>query len=296
NPSVGELQTGGTNAATATAVIPVGVYYTGNSDSGFTFVPLTTGTTTVSVSAPGFLTGSYNSGGYVSSETYTVADSALSLQSNVQVGSGLQVQMTGSLQANNGTVTIRLTSGDATSLLLSPDGVTPGEPFIDITVVNGNTSYPFYAIGVAGAVSNSPGVTVTATTSDTSFAPGTTVVAVVKPELLFYSGLPTSESASSADAPFEIATYVPNYNYETVAAGQTLTVTLTSSNTGAADLTTSSATQASSVTITLSAGQDLSAGSVAGGGVALHAVGTGTTIINATAPGVTSASQTVTLN
>jgi hypothetical protein len=204
--------------------------------------------------------------------------------------------MSGSLQANNGTVTIRLTSGDATSLLLSPDGVAAGEPFIDITVVNGDTSFTFYAIGVAGKVSNSPGVTVTATTSDTSFAPGSAVVEVVEPELVFYNGLPSSESATSADAPFTIATYVPNYTYENVASGQTLTITLTSSNTAAADLTTSSATQTSPVTITLTAGQDVSPNTVAAGGVALHAVGTGTTIINATAPGVTSASQTVTLN
>jgi hypothetical protein len=35
---------------------------------------------------------------------------------------------------------------------------------------------------------------------------------------------------------------------------------------------------------------------VATGGVAFHAVAAGTTIINATAPGVQSASQTVTLN
>jgi hypothetical protein len=114
--------------------------------------------------------------------------------------------------------------------------------------------------------------------------------------LVFYTGLPSSEAATSADAPFEIATFVPGYTYEAVAAGSSLVVTLASSNAAAADLTTSSQSQTSPVTVTIAAGADLSPATVSGGGVALHAVGAGSTNITATAPGTLSASQVVTLN
>jgi hypothetical protein len=119
---------------------------------------------------------------------------------------------------------------------------------------------------------------------------------VAQPQVVFYSGLPTSESASSADVPFEVATFVPGYTYEDVAAGSSLVLTLSSSNTAAADLTTASQTQTSPVTVTLTSGTDTSPGAVASGGVALHAVGAGTTTITATAPGMLSASQAITLD
>jgi hypothetical protein len=298
NPTVGELQTGTTDAATATAQIPVGSQYTNNTYySGFSFVPLANGSTTVSVSAPGFASGPFNSGSYVTSEIYTVSDAALTLPSGVQVGGGLQVQMTGQLQAaNDGGVTIRISSSDATKLLISPDGVQAGEPFINVFVNNGVTSYTFYAVGIAGATGT---VTLTASTTDTSFTTGTTTVAVVEPTLEFYTGLPSSESATSGDAPFEVCPYVAGYSGcggETVAAATPLVVTLASSNTGIASLTTSSQTQTSPVTVTVAAGAYASPSTVAGGGVALHAVATGTSTITATAPGTLSVSQTVTLD
>jgi hypothetical protein len=139
----------------------------------------------------------------------------------------------------------------------------------------------------------------TASTTNTSFTTGTTTVSVVAPQLVFYSGLPTSEPATSADAPFQIATYVPGYyyySYEAVAAGNSLVVTVSSSNTAAASLTTSSQTRTSPVTVTIGTGTWLSPSAVSAGGVALHAVGAGQTLINATASGVQSASQVVTLN
>jgi hypothetical protein len=294
-PSVGELQTGTTNAASATTTIGVGYIYSGsNNGTGLTFVPLSNGTTTLSVSAPGFGTAASTNYGYASSNVVTVADAALTLQSGVQIGSGLQYQMSGSLQAaNDGGVTIRIASSDATKLLVSPDAVTPGTPFIDIFVNNGTAGYSFYAQGIAGAVGT---VTLTATTADTSFATGTATVNVVEPQLEIYNGLPTEESASSADAPFQIGTYVPGYAYENVAVGATLTVTLTSSSTAAASLTTSSQIQTSPVTVTIAAGTDLSPATVSGGGVALHAVGPGTTNITATAPGTLQVGQAVILN
>jgi hypothetical protein len=81
-----------------------------------------------------------------------------------------------------------------------------------------------------------------------------------------------------------------------VAAGNSLVVTLSSSNTAAASLTTSSQTQTSPVTVTLQAGADMSPATVSGGGVALHAVAAGSTNITATAPGTLPAVQAVTLN
>jgi len=285
---VGELYNGSADVASTTAQIPVGSY-----SASFTFAPIASGTTTVSVTASGFGTGSFNGGSYASSKSVTVSLAAISLPSNVQVGSGLQVQMTGSLQASNdGGITVKIASSDATKLLISPDGVTAGQPFIDVFVNNGTSSFSFYVLGVAGAT-GSP--TVTASTTDTQFTSGSAAVAVVEPELL-YSSLPTSEAATSADAAFEVGTYVPGYGYEAVAAGTSLVVTISTSNAAVADLTTSSQTQTTPVTVTLSAGQESSPSSVSLGGVALHAVGTGTAIINATAAGVQSASQTVTLD
>ena len=148
--------------------------------------------------------------------------------------------------------------------------------------------------GVAGG--GTGGVTVTASTSDTAFATGSATVNVAQPQIVFYSGLPASESASSADVAFEVGTFVPGYSYEDVAAGASLVVTLASSNTAAADLTTTAQTRTSPVTVTLPAGTEISPSSVASGGVALHAVGAGTTTITATAPGMLPASQAVTLD
>jgi hypothetical protein len=291
-PSVGELQSGGTNEASETVTIPAGYYYTGQQGGNayFTFAPIADGTTTLTISAPGFTAESSNYG--PASQVVTVAEATISLQNGVQLGSGLQYQMSGSLQAaQDGGVTVRIASSDATKLLLSPDGVTAGTPFIDIFVNNGTASFNFYVQGIAGATG-----TVTLTASSPEFATATQTVAVVAPQLVFYSGLPSSEAASSADAPFYIATSVPNGGYQNVAVGQSLVVTVSSSNTSVADLTTNSATQTSPVTVTIAAGQDTTPTSVATGGVALHAVAAGSTIINASAPGATPASQTVTLN
>jgi hypothetical protein len=136
----------------------------------------------------------------------------------------------------------------------------------------------------------------TASSTDTQFTTGTTSVAVAEPQLVFYTGLPTSEPATSADVPFEIATFVPGYSYEDVAAGSSLVVTVSSSNTAAASLTTLSNTQTSPVTVTIAAGTEFSPATVSGGGVALHAVAAGSTNITATAPGTLPALQAVTLN
>ncbi len=221
--------------------------------------------------------------------------SALTLQNGIVAGGGLQVAMSGSLQAatNDGGVTINIASSDSTKLLVSPNATTPGTPFINVFVASGALSYTFYVQGVAGA---SGSVTLTASTTDTQFTTGTTSVSVVEPQLVFYTGLPTSEPATSADAPFEIATFAPGYTYEDVAAGNSLVVTLSSSNTATASLTTSSQAQTSPVTVTLQAGADMSPATVSGGGVALHAVAPGSTNISATAPGTLPGLQAVTLN
>ena len=275
-------------------MIPIGASSTNSSGGvGFTFVPLADGTTTLTLSSTAFLSATTNVG--PATQLVTVTPSALTLQNGIVVGGGLQVAMTGSLQAatNDGGVTINIASSDSTKLLVSPNATTPGTPFINVFVANGATSYTFYVQGVAGA---SGSVTLTASTTDTQFTTGTTSVSVVEPQLVFYTGLPTSEPATSADAPFEIATFAPGYTYEDVAAGRSLVVTLSSSNAAAASLTTSSQTQTSPVTVTLQAGADMSPATVSGGGVALHAVAAGSTNITATAPGTLPAVQAVTLN
>jgi hypothetical protein len=293
-PSVGELLSGVSDVATANGLIPVGASGTnGSGGTGFTFVPLTDGTTTLTLSSTVFPSATTNVG--PASQLVTVTPSALTLQSAIQVGSGLQVAMSGSLQAatNDGGVTINIASSDPTKLLVSPDATTPGTAFINVFVANGTLSYTFYVQGVAGATGS---VTLTASSTDTQFTTGTTSVAVAEPQLVFYTGLPTSEPATSADVPFEIATFVPGYSYEDVAAGSSLVVTVSSSNTAAASLTTLSNTQTSPVTVTIAAGTEFSPATVSGGGVALHAVAAGSTNITATAPGTLPALQAVTLN
>ncbi len=293
-PGVGALFTGGTNQAAANGLIPIGASGTNATGGvGFSFVPLSDGTTTLTLSSTVFSSATTNVG--PASQLVTVTPSALTLQSGIIVGGGLQIAMNGSLQAanNDGGVTINIASGDPTKLLVSPNATTPGTAFINVFVANDATSYTFYVQGVSGA---SGSVTVTASSADTQFTSGTASVSVVEPQLVFYTGLPTSEPATSADAAFEIAAFVPGYSYEDVAAGSALVVTLSSSNTAAASLTTSSQTQTSPVTVTLPAGTDISPSTVSGGGVALHAVAAGSTNITATAPGILPAAQAVTLN
>ena len=292
--AVGQLEAGSTTAQSVTLQIPVNATSSGYgaASGGGSFAPLADGSTVLTVSATNFATAAAANYG---TQVIAVTMSALSFQSGVQVGSGLQYPMTGTLQAaNDGGVTIKIASGDTTKLLVSPDAVTPGTPFINVFVANNTTSYTFYVQGIAGATGS---VTLTASTTDTQFTTGTIMVPVVEAQLVFYTGLPTSESATSADTPFEIAMYVPGYTYEDVSAGVgSLVVTLSSSNTAAASLTTTAAARTSPVTVTLSAGEDMSPSTVAGGGVALHAVAAGATNITATAPGTLSAAQTVTLN
>jgi hypothetical protein len=289
-PSVGALQTGTTNAATGTAVIPAGTYYTGQAGANLTFVPLSNGTTTLSISAPGFAAAATNYG--PASQVVTVGQPGITLQGGIQVGGGLQYPLTGTLQVGeSGGLTVRVASSDATTLLVSPDAVTPGSPFIDVFVGSGATTFTYYVQGVGGAV-GSPTVTVTAP----AFSAGTQTVIVATPQLTFYTGLPSSESATSPDAPFEIATYVPGFTYENVSAGSSLVVTLSSTNPAVASLTTSSQSATSPVTVTIPAGAYTSAASVSAGGVALHAVAAGAVNIAATATGTKSATQGVTLN
>ena len=191
-PSVGALLSGGVNSGTATGTIPVGAYTT-SSGTGFTFVPLTDGTTTLAVSAPGFTSVSTNYG--PASQAVAIGQAALTLQSGITVGNGLQSAMNLNLQAaNDGGVTINIASGNPALLLVSPNATTPGSSFINISLPSGTSSYSFYVQGVAGG--GTDGVTVTASTTDTAFMTGSATVNVAEPQLVFYTGLPTSESAT----------------------------------------------------------------------------------------------------
>jgi hypothetical protein len=287
--SVGQIKAGTTTGASATMLIAPGASSSPNGAAagGGDFVPAGAGTTTLTVASPGFVSAPTTGFG---SQSVVVSQPALTLQSGVKVGSGLQFNMTGSLGVTqHGGVTVRVSSSDPTLLLISTSPTAPGSPFVDIFVANGASSYTFYAQGVAGMTG-----TATVTATNTAFTSGSTSVPIV-PWQLSLVNLPATARAGATDTPFFVQALVSGGGAQTANPSGPLVVTLTSSNTSAATLTTSSQTAAASVTVTIPTGSSTSASSVAQGGVALHAVSAGTTNIAASAGGAQSASQEVTI-
>lgn len=202
-----------------------------------------------------------------------------------RVGSDLQIPYRIILDnSGHGGVTVQVKSSDPTTALVAPDASTPGTPVVELVVPAGQTQATFYLQGVTSSTGN---VTLSATQSQ--FTTGTLAIDVVQP-VTRLSGLVSSTTSLSADDPFRVETgYLhsngTSFRYASVSAtGGSLTMNLSSSDTGVGQLTTVSTT-GSPVSVDIPVNQRFSPSTVATGGVAFDPLTGGTTTVATTAPG-----------
>jgi hypothetical protein len=289
NGTVAQLLTA-TDTSTTQETVTIGPRVTTSPGSvaqgGVAFDPLAAGTTTVTGSIPGFtsLAGA-TIGVTVSAPNITLFTPA---QGTARVGSGLQDAASGLLQSPTPVATtVRVSSGDPTALLISPNDSTPGSPFVDIPVPVNGQSFNYYVQGIA--VSTGP---VTITASSTNYNNATTTVTVGTPGMDL-SGVPATTTTFSANDVFVVRIGVLNAGntgfsaFQAIRAGSpSLTATINNSNGTVAQLVTTPTT-GNQVTVTIGPRVSTSPGSVAQGGVAFDPLAAGTTIVTGSIPGFT---------
>lgn len=283
-PTVGRLVTTGSSSGSETVQILVGQSISPNTVSlgGIAFEPLTTGTTDVSVTIPGFALVDN------STETITVSTPGITVSTGT-IGAGLvyHANQSATLGASaHGGVTVRIESSNPAVALVSPDASTVGSTFIDVFVPDGQISAIFRVHGVEGTTGT---VTITATAA--GFTNGSNTADIVVPALQI-TNLIENTNTGASDDPFRVQIGIPNSVNTALAAAQVvrpggtgpLTVTITNSNATVGQLVTTALT-GQSVTVTIDVGQSISANSVAAGGVAFDPLAQGSTTLEATIPG-----------
>lgn len=282
-PAVGTLVDTAGTGATRTAQIPIGLYYTPTTvaSGGVGFHPLTSGTTSVSVTMPGTIVMP------TATRSVTISQPAITLNGlSVNVGSGLQLPGSGSLgAANHGGVTVTLTSSNPGTMLLSPDAVTPGTASINIPLANGNQFFGYYVQGVEGQTGTA---TISATAS--GFSNGS-VNETVEQAAMDLQGVPATTTTLSPDNAIYARVGIASGNsflvaVENVRAGAPgpLTVTFTSSTPSVGNLLNtggSGATRTAQIPI----GLYYTPTTVATGGVGFHPILAGSTTVSSSIPG-----------
>ena len=219
------------------------------------------------------------------------------------VGGGLQIgAFTATLSAAQfSVVRVRLTSSDATRVLLSPDATTPGAAAIDIDVPQGQTAASFHVQGVDWTASSSPD-DVTITFSALGFNGDTTSVNYVQPAIALFD-LPTTPAAASLNTDFTVRVGIPAAGNATLAVeqvrragGAALTVTVTNSQAAVAEIDPNGGgTGAQLQTASIEAGKSSTPNNLPGG-LEFDPRGEGATVVSASSPGfisTTAAAKTV---
>ncbi len=207
-PSVGELLSGGTDVATANGLIPIGASGTNASGAtGFTFVPLANGSTTLTLSSTVFASATTNVGPAtqlvtVSQPAFTMSIGEAASSSNVGIGAGLEMNA-GSISladpAPAGGTTIQVTSSDTTKVTLSTSGTAVGSGLIDVTIPAGQSSGSFWLQGVAvGSAS------ITATNPSNTFSSPAAETATVVSAAISLSGVTTPTTTLSGNSTFNV--------------------------------------------------------------------------------------------
>jgi uncharacterized repeat protein (TIGR01451 family) len=250
---------------------------------GVAFDPITGGNTTVTATAPGYISTA------AATVQVTVTAPGITVNSNgATIGAGLQDGFYSAVLggANHGGVTMRIASSNPAVALVSPNSTTPGAPFIDVPIANLSTTALYYLQGVEGATG-----TVTITASAPQFVSGTGTLTIVQPALRIES-LPASIDDTASNAPFFVRSGIADASvtflqqFQSVRAGSSVLVTLQLNQSPPTPLvaqlvTTSGAAQ--SRTVTIAATQSNSPTSVAAGGVEFDPLQAGTTNVSASA-------------
>jgi hypothetical protein len=276
---------GGAGAASQTAIIPIGLYYSpGDTTSGGVALrPQGTGTDTVSADIPG-----YTRVASARASVISVTQPGITVYTNT-VGSGLVTYNYAYLGAtNHGGVNVVVKSSNPALLRIAPDATTPGTDSIVVPVANGGNSVLYYVQGMEGQVGSA-----TLTVSAPGFSSGTIADSVAKPgmDLIGVPGSTTTLSGSnfiyarvgvpSADSSY-LAT-VQNIR----AGGSALTATFATSVPTVADLFKAGPVFGSTQTATIPIGLYYTPGDTTSGGVGLRPILAGQTTISATIPGYT---------
>ncbi len=293
---VGELLKAVTAAgATQTAVIVPGTYYTpfDTTSGGVAFHPLLSGTTTVSVSAPGFITTTN------ATQSVSVSQPGISVGATT-VGSGLQTSTSFFLGApTHGGVTVLVTSSNP-AMLVSPNATTAGSSQISIVVPNGTQNVGFHVQGLEGQTQL---VTATVTVSASGFTDGTAPISVVQSGITV-NGLPGTTTLLTPSSAVYAYVGIPSGNGVSpiqnlrVGGPGNLTVTFTSPA-GVGDLLKAGSPAGTTQTAQIVPGTYYTPFDTTSGGVAFHPLSSGTTTVSVSAPGYVAtpnATQTVTVS
>lgn len=284
-PSVGILVDSTGAAATRSAVIPPGLYYspTTVASGGVAFHPLTTGTTFTSVSSPGVLT--MTTTGVRRTD---VTQPAINLNGLPVTGAGLMAGTNLFLGASNhGGVTVTVKSSNPGLVTIAPNATTPGTDSIQVFVNNGTTSLSFFVQGIEGQAGNT-----TVTARAAGFSPDTAAIVIVQPGVEI-QGLPTSTTTLSPDNLFYAQVGVPNgqntglsyvQNVRAGIPGDSLTVTMVNSVPAIATLVKQSGS-GSTQTVKIPSGLYYSSTTLSGGGVQFHPILAGSTTVTSDIPG-----------
>jgi K319L-like, PKD domain/PKD domain len=274
---------------------PIGV------SGGLEFDPLSTGTTVVTATIPGFITTA------AGARTVTVVTPGINIPSQLgSVGGGLQLgQLGGSLAATqHGGVTVHLVSRDPSRVLLSPNATTPGLDAIDVDVANGQIGFSFFVQGtdwIPGTSSAAPvGLTITAP----GFVSASTSVNYVQPAVDLQS-VPATIGATAANVDFTVRVGVPAALNASVtpqprrAGAAPLIATVGTDDTAVAEIDLNGGVNgAQPQTASIAAGQGATPFNTAGG-LEFDPKAQGTTIVTATIPGfitTTAGAKAVTIN
>lgn len=275
-------------AATGTARIPRGLYYTngsGPTTGGIQLHPILNGSVAISASIPGFKTANVNG-----TRTVTISQPGISVNVNsAELGSGLMDAGSVTLGASNhGGTTITLTSSDPSILRLAKavDSLSAGS--IQVLVPNGQTSFTFYVHGMEGATGTP---TITATAS--GFTNGTVSEQVIVPAIELIGG--GTYNAGAADQLIYAQVGIPNsqlsglQRVQSVRTGSpsTVTVTFASSTPAVGTLVTQAQGAGTPRTAVIAPGVYYTPTTLATGGIYFRPLTVGQTNQTVTAPGFT---------
>ena len=288
---------GGARSVTAQVAVNNSTTPGSVASGGAAWRPFGSGATTISASAPGFISTTNATGNIsVSAPALTISASA--------VGDGLQRGQFVSLgSSTHGGITVRLISTDPQRLLLSSAAGTVGTGILDVPLNNGTGGFTFYTQALEGASAGAPaGVSLIAT------APGFTGDTVAVPILqaaIDIASVATQLTTLSPPALFVARIGISNQNFLTElqsvrAGGRGYVVTVTSGTPATAVLITNADTVGTaSKQLTIGPGQTQTPGSLASGGVAIRPLAAGTTTISGTSAGAiatTNATANVTVS
>jgi hypothetical protein len=201
---------------TVTKPIQPGIYYTQaiapGTFYGLTFDPISTGSTTVTVTGPAGVITMSTTG----VRPVTISGPTVSAPGTIVAGAGLQAGTNALLSSSNHNgVIVTVSSSNPSIVRLSPDGVTAGTGSILLPIANGNVFVPYFVQGMEN-VTGSATITVNAP----GFGTATHTVNVVPAGIEILSLDPNTSNLSPDDIDWYVQVGLPCPDNTTLCAIQ----------------------------------------------------------------------------